>query len=194
MPAALRPDWTGQTVICIASGPSLTLADCEAARATGHPVVVTNTTFRIAPWADVLFGFDSNWWRQHLEEVRATFRGRLMSVSQVAGNLGIETTYGATWFRQVGNSGACAISLAICSGAKRVILIGFDCCRGSDGKNHWHGDHPKGMSNCLSMARWPAQFARVAAEAKREGVVVLNASRSTTLTCFERVRLEECLA
>lgn len=177
----------------MASGPSLTVEDCDAAR--GNVGIVTNTTFRLAPWADVLFGFDSRWWRAHIDEVRKIgFSGRLISVSQVAGNLGVETTYGSTWFRGGGNSGASAIALALAGGAAKIVLLGFDCSKGKAGQSHWHGDHPKGLSNCLSMPRWPAQFARVAAEAQLRGVPVLNASRHTALKCFQRVELAKALA
>lgn len=191
--AVERPSWGGRTVVCIASGPSLTPQDCEAVRAAGHPSVVTNTTFRMAPWADVLFGFDAAWWRQHLEEVRGVFHGRLMTPSQVAGRLGVESLYGAPWFQHAGNSGASAIALALAGGAARVVLLGYDCARGPANESHWHGDHPDGLANCASMAHWPAQFEPVARRARKAGAVVLNASRRTALTCFERVDLQEAL-
>lgn len=193
MPAALRPDWSGRIVACIASGPSLTKEDCDTVRAAGCAAVVTNTSFRLAPWADVLFGFDSRWWGAHLQEVRQSFKGRLLSVSQVAANLGTETTYGAAWFHQFGNSGACAISLAVAGQASKVVLIGFDCSKGPGGEAHWHGNHPKGLTNCHSLMRWPAQFDRVAAYARKHGVRVINASRATALGCFERMDLERAL-
>lgn len=190
---AEAPAWHGRTVVCIASGPSLTSADCEAVRAAGHPVIVTNTSFRLAPWADVLFAFDSRWWLEHIAEVREGFPGKLVTVSQVVSNLGVATAFGAPWFKQFGNSGACAISLAMGGGAKRVVLIGYDCGKGPRGEAHWHGNHPPKLSNCASIARWPAMFARVAEEAKRQHVQVINASRATTLECFERMDLSEAL-
>ena len=42
-------------------------------------VVVTNTTFRAAPWADVLYAMDRVWWRQYLEEARQSFTGQLVA-------------------------------------------------------------------------------------------------------------------
>lgn len=188
---AARPAWDGKTVVCLASGPSLTAEDVQRAR--GFPVVVTNTTFRLAPWADILFGFDSRWWRAHIEEVRKTFEGRLISINGVADSKGIEQIFGAPWWTQYGNSGACAISIAMCAGASKVILLGFDCGFSPKGPKHWHGDHPKGLTNCLSVQKWPYQFGKVAEHAKRLKCQVINASRHTTLKCFERADVDSVL-
>lgn len=190
---AARPEWPGRTVVCIASGPSLTPADCEAARAAGHPAIVTNTTFRLAPWAAILFGHDSRWWKAHLAEVKAAgFAGRLLTASPIGGNLGIETTHHAPWLRSYPNSGAAAIGIAIASGARRIVLLGFDCSF-TGGQRHWHADHPAGMSNCMSIAAWPRHFKLVAQDAQKAGVEVLNASRETALRCFPRVDLAGAL-
>lgn len=197
MQAAPPPDWAGRTVVCLASGPSLIADDVAAVQLAGHPVVVTNTTFRIAPWADVLFGFDARWWREHIAEVRLTFKGRLMSGSLMAPKAGpVETLHAAPWFRRYGNSGACAVSIAVGAGAKRIVLLGYDCCRGRDSQRawHWHGDHPNGISNCKSMAKWPYQFGKLADWAKGQGVQVINASRRTALVCFERSDLPSALS
>lgn len=191
---AARPEWPGRTVVCIASGPSLTAEDCEAVRAAGHPTIVTNTTFRRAPWAGILFGHDSRWWRAHLDEVKASgFAGRLLTASPIGSNLGIETTHHSGWLRPYPNSGAAAIGIGIASGAARVVLLGFDCGFAAGGKRHWHADHPAGMSNCQSIAAWPKFFKNVAKDAERAGVEVLNASRETALTCFRRVELAAAL-
>lgn len=177
--------------MCIASGPSLTAEDCEKVRASGHATVVTNTTFRLCPWATVLMGYDEAWWRTHHKEVSAVFTGH-----KVSGWVDCKA-YGARSlrllkFQPFGNSGAAAISLAVLGGSKRVILLGYDC-QHTGGKTHWHGDHPAGIGNAGSVAKWPEKFAQVAAYARQRGVKVLNASRETALTCFERASLEECL-
>lgn len=187
-----RPEWAGRTVVCIASGPSLTPEDCETVHASGHPVIVTNTTFRLAPWADVVFGFDSIFWRVYHKEISANCTGRFISPAQMASKYGVETTYGTTWFTGFSNSGACAISLAVAGGAKTVVLIGFDCQK-TGGRTHWHGDHPKGLSNAQSIAEWPKRFSQVAKYANSKGCRVINASRETALKCFERRPLDEAL-
>lgn len=188
-----RPEWDGLTVVCIASGPSLTPEDCELVRRSGHPVVVTNTTFRWCPWADALFGFDLQWWRRYHDEVRTTFAGRLFSASLVAANYGAEVPVGQPWFTAFKNSGACAASLAIGGGASRLVLLGYDAARGARGETHCHGDHPRGLNNVESIADWPRQFRLLAKHAERHGVDVLNASRRTALTCFPAAELGAAL-
>ena len=183
--------WKGRTVVCIASGPSLTAEDCEKVRASGHPTIVTNTTVQLCPWADVLFAFDSAWLRMYRKEVDE-FKGAVLTWSKVGKNFGAESLADQGWYRNYGNSGTSAISLAISCGAKRIILLGYDCQR-TGGKVHWHGDHPKGLGNAASLDKWPRQFASVAKYAAERGVTVENCSRATALTCFARKALEEAL-
>jgi hypothetical protein len=174
-------DWRGQTVACIASGPSLTKEDCEAVRHL--KCIVTNTSFRLALWADALFAMDLKWWTEYHQEVARDFKGELYSWSKVAARYGPESMDGK--MAGFGNSGANAISLAIEAGASKVILLGYDCQK-TNGLSHWHGDHPKALSNARSIAMWPQKFQRVADYAKKRGVSILNCSRATALKCFER--------
>lgn len=180
--------WTD--VVCLASGPSLTAEDCEMVRqwreAGKHRAVfVVNTTFRAAPWADVLYAMDSAWWRLHLDEVKATFSGRL--INPFRDMRGVERVV----FQHRSNSGAGAVSLAAHWGAKRIVMVGYDCQK-TGGKSHWHGDHPDGLGNCGSINTWAARFDRMA-RSLRNRVQIINASRVTALTCFERMPLEEAL-
>lgn len=184
--------WKGRTVVCIASGPSLTAEDCELVHRAGHPAIVTNTTFRLCPWADVLFGFDIAWWRTYRSEVEATFRGKCVTCSSQGHMLRVFSMQCLPQFHHFGNSGTAAISLAVLGGASRVVLLGYDC-QASNGRTHWHGDHPKELSNARSLRTWPAKFLLLAQYAKRRNVSVLNASRETALTCFPRVRFEDAL-
>lgn len=188
-----RPIWDGQTVVCIASGPSLTAEDCELVRASGHPVVVTNTTFQLCPWADALFAYDLKWWKHYHEEVEATFHGRKFTASLVAGNYGAEVLVGVPWFKVFRNSGASAVSLAIGAGAAKVVMLGFDAGLNSDGKTHWHGNHPEGLGNASSISDWERFFRMLADYAGQRVVSILNASRTSNLTHFERVTLEDAL-
>jgi hypothetical protein len=182
--------WKGGTVICIGSGPSLTEEDCDRARRAGVPTIVTNTTFQRCPWADVLFGFDVGWWRQYRTEVDAVFKGRKVTCSPSARQFGCEVLAAVPWFTSFHNSGANAVSLAITAGAARVLLLGFDCQR-TGGQTHWHGDHPKALSNARSIANWPAHFRNVARLARARGTEIINCSRATALDCFPRRAIEE---
>lgn len=200
-----KPDWAGKTIVCIGSGPSLTQEDCELVRQSGHIAIVTNTTFRIAPWAHALFAFDVKWWDEYHEEVSKVFKGRKFGYSTPCIRYGAESLFHEAWFHSFSNSGACAVGLAVASGAKKIIMLGFDCQK-TDGKVHWHADHParmsginarkrwpEGMNNANSIKLWPRQFKAVADYAKERGVEIVNASRETALDCFPRVNLQDVL-
>lgn len=193
MRCVVRPQWDGMTVVCIASGPSLIVEDCETVRRSGVPVVVANNVFQVCPWAAALYAHDTKWWRIHHQEVGRIFKGRKFTATQVAGNYGAETTFGLPWFKQFRNSGACAVSLAISGGASRVVLLGFDAAFGESGETHYHGDHPPELSNAASIATWPKQFQILAKYAAEKGVEIVNASRRTALDCFARIDLGQAL-
>ena len=190
---AWRNAWLGQTVFVLASGPSLTADDVARVRAEreGHDakVVVANTSFRLAPWADALFFHDSRWWQVHAAEVRRDFQGVIATVARVPSPEVI--TFAIPAYQ---NSGAGAISLALYGGARRVICLGLDGQYGPHGETHWHGSHPKPLGDAKSLPVWLPKFADLAADAQALGVEVLNASRATAITCFPRITLTEALA
>jgi hypothetical protein len=178
--------WKGRTVVAIASGPSLSIEDCELVRNSGLTTVVTNLTFRLCPWADVLYGFDAVWWKQYRQEV-ANFAGEKVSASRLSEKYGAQTV--VIGYR---NSGCAAAGLAMARGASRVVLLGYDAM--FDGaKRHWHEDYPRTMDNAGAMGDWPRQFELLARSAKRRSVQIVNASRRTRLKCFPLMKLEEAL-
>lgn len=135
---------------------------------------------------------DEPWWKIHLAEVRASFAGELCSTFKGLRKQGVNCLLMQNrQFKAFGNSGAGAVSLAGLAGARRVLMLGYDCQR-TGGKVHWHGNHPKGLGNAGSMPKWPQQFAKL--KAAMEGVEIINCSRATALTCFPRGDLETCLA
>jgi len=119
--------------------------------------------------------------------VRRDFLGKTYSSNDFHGRVGRVPKP----FRAFGNSGAGAIALAAKAGARRVLLLGYDCQK-TGGKAHWHGDHPEGLGNAGSIHKWPAQFAQL--KASMAGVEIINCSRATALTCFPRQPLEAALA
>lgn len=183
--------------VCLASGPSLTETDvalvAEWRQQPDRIVIVTNTTFRIAPWADWLYAMDRKWWEHHIKEVRSTFQGKLVSNSAHSKQLGlVHVTELFKRFDAHQNSGAAAISFAIRLGASRVIMLGYDCGVPKGQKAHWHGDHPKPLGNCGSSRRWPQQFQKLRDTYKTADIV--NASRFSMLSVFPRVSLEDALS
>ncbi len=145
------------------------------------------------------------WWLKYFPHVATAFKGEKWTASEVA-----RDRFGLQWiFSQdraglspdpdlihTGrNSGYQAIGLAHLFGAARVVLLGFDMMIGPRGERHWHGDHPKGLGNGggLRYQGWIQPMGVLAADLRKTGCEVLNASRRTALKCFPRVTLETAL-
>lgn len=169
---------------CIASGPSLTTEDCELVRDRHDgPTIVVNTTFRRAPWADILVAQDDIWWKVYGAEVNFGFPGeRVRLVRQKFGRLG--------------NSGHAAIELACQRGASEVVLLGYDYGNGT----HWHGEHdtdpdlPGRQLSNPGEGEFKAWHRRLR-EAKFPATLI-NCSRETTIpqSVATRLPLEDVLS
>lgn len=134
---------------------------------------------------------DQKWWEVYADEVAETFSGLRLSICTRSDKFGAVRVMPDGKFPLVtyGNSGAGAIMLAKVWGAARVVLLGYDCQR-TQGKAHWHGDHPERLGNAGSLPRWGKQFDDLAQAVQ---MPVVNCSRETALTVFPRQRLEDVL-
>lgn len=176
--------WSGKVVAVIASGPSLTIGDCQAIHNAGLPTIAVNSSWKLARFSDVIYAGDACWWDAYGKEIDIPAE-RWTHNPNVAQQYGIHANGKG---QSVLNSGYRAIELAISFGAARVILLGFDCSvrQGS----HWHGDHSKTKNPDVSRCNeWARQFSRM----QLGRVEVINCSRSTALTCFPCMSLEDAL-
>lgn len=155
--------------------------------AESRAVIVANSSWTLAPWADALYAMDRDWWSRYHADVLCDFRGARYSNNPVKWATRLEK------FHHYGNSGAACISLAIAGGARRVILLGYDCSVGPEKQRHWHADYPAGMGNAGMIHKWPEKFNALAND-YRTCARIINASRKTALTCFERTDLANALA
>ena len=192
--------WPGGTVVCMASGPSLTKDDAEYCRGKADGVIVVNTTYQMAPWADALIASDVRWWGWH--KGAKDFAGLKYATSRAVKWAGVQ------WIKNTGrdglelqpngirhglNSGYRAINLAVHFGAKRIILLGYDMKRGDgpDRLEHWHGDHP-----IASRSAYPIfckHFLTLVEPLKAIGVEVLNCTPGSALDCFPKAQLRDVL-
>lgn len=196
-------DWTGETAVIIAGGPSLTQAQVDATRGRAKVVAINNAVY-MAPWADVLWFCDRKWWIWHEQAVRA-FRGEVWTLENLslrhempalrcvcnAGAKGWDD--GPDCLRNGRNSGYQAISLAAKRGAGRILLLGFDM-RAIDGRCHWHDEHetpstPKVYAETM-LPHFPALGAALAAK----GVEVVNCTPGSALTVWPQGEIECALA
>lgn len=167
------------TYVCIASGPSLTAADCDLVRQSGLPTIAVNNSWQLAPWCDHLYAGDLAWWDANVASVPAGPK-RWSCTRQAVAKHGLE--YHEAWGEY--NSGLRAIELAFKLGAERVLLLGYDCT--VTGGTHWHGDHTGTKNPTADLCRkWQKQHARLP---QRDQVV--NCSRETELQAYRLGRLE----
>ena len=190
-----RGRWQDRTVFVLASGPSLTPEDVASVRtyaeANDCPVVVTNTTYRLAPWADVLFFYDSRWWSAHGEAVLRDFPGQIVTVCELTHHRMLNLRKQS--FNAYKNSGGGAISFAMYAGVKRVVTLGLDGQPAADGRQHWHAPDPV-LGDATGLSLFLPCFPALAKDAAQQGVEIVNASRQTAITCFQRRPLEAILA
>jgi hypothetical protein len=142
--------------------------------------------FQSAPWADALYALDAPWWKRYARDVIASFPGEAFSGKRRPGAKEAPSPH-------FSNSGTAALALAAHFGARRILMVGYDC-QYTGGKTHSHGDHPPELGNAKSVNEWPERFAKCAAHLARLGVEVINCTRSTRLECFPRGDLEQELA
>lgn len=177
-------------VFCIASGPSLTAADCDLAKRSGAKIIAVNNSWQLAPFCDYLYAGDEKWWKAYHKEINVS--AEKWTCSREAAN-----TFGLN-FHAIGggyNSGLRAIQFAIFKGFKSIGLLGYDCSLANG--VHWHGLHTKQFlknPSAPKLARWHVQFAKVAEKLASAHVQVINLSRHTELTCFKRAALEDVLS
>lgn len=206
-PRTAFPDWTGCCVAIIAGGPSLTEGQCSEValwrqKSPRHKVVAINTSFRRAPFADMLYACDTKWWDAYYDEVIQIVSPITLLFTQ---DKPAAQKYGLGYVMSVParglsrkpglihqgmSSGFQAINLAFLAGAREFVLLGYDC-RGT----HWHGDHPPPLKANLPHARWIEHFAVLARDLRGEGVRIVNCSPNTAIpeTTFPRIDLTTAL-
>lgn len=173
------------------------------ARVSDLRVLAVNRAFEWVPAADALYACDAKWWRAY--RAAWEFPGQkwtMEAVPELANRLfrvdgidrpGLSETPGLLHTGR--NGGYQALNLAVQFGAARIVLLGFDMKPAAGGALHCHPDHGPALGNPSpqDLARWTGAFATVAPDMERLGVLIVNASRETALTCFPRVALEEVL-
>ena len=185
-------DATG-TICIVASGPSANTESLDLCRKYG--TIAVNDSYRLAPWADVLYACDPAWWEHHIVAVRRDFPGELWTQDrETAQKHGLNWIQGhhnpglsdnPDYIHYNSNSGAQALNLAVLWGAKRLVLVGFDMK--TDGpRRHWFGNHPGTLDKASDYPDWVRKFALIAQDLKKMGVECINCSMDSALDCFEK--------
>ena len=195
--------WANQTVAIVASGPSLQQA--QVAKLKGKvKVIAVNDSWRLCPWADILYAADRAWWLHH--EYVTQFTGERWTQQQghvawpqEAKDAGLKVVVSAhkpgisfdpALIHTGKNSGFQALNLAVLLGATEILLLGIDCTT-LDGKTHWFGDHPGKLMKKSPYGVFKQAFTDSSQALDRAGINVINCSERSALTCFKKGRVED---
>jgi hypothetical protein len=141
-----------------------------------------------------LYACDAKWWEMHHENI--SFNGekwtqdiharRKYLLNWVLGRS--KPGLGRDCVHFGGNSGYQAINLAYLWGAKRIVLLGFDC-KPVNGKDHWFGQHPRGLNQVQPYQLWLNNFVQISKDLESEGIEVINCSMLSALQCFKKAEI-----
>lgn len=222
--ARVQPAWQGRTVVCIASGPSLTesqLRAIEAARAADAlRVIAINDQYLVAPWADACYFADARWWKRHeagferrwdwarfsakeVAAARAAFRGQWISITN-----GDEIKRDDVYVLK--NAGGDGLSLdpgGICTGSNSgyqainvAVLAGAKrvLLVGYDmqyaGERTHSHDGHEHRQHVSVYHEFAVRFGTMAPALEQLGVAVLNCTPRSRITAFPHADLVEALA
>lgn len=177
-------------------------------------VIGVNVAYRIGNWMDMCFFGDKHFFVSHKNGLTG-FNKLIVTCSKKVGErnltwikyLPIEKEHGR--FRNGisrspdrvcwnANSGAAAISLAAWTGAKRIILVGFDMTLDvSKREQHFHNEyreankalHARSLPFKEHLVCWDA----VKADADSMGIEILNVSLNSAIEAFPKVHIKEVL-
>lgn len=166
-----------------------------------------NDAWHFAPWADVLYAPDAQWWRwqkdrrvrsEDLPAVKFSLQpdARLfypaVRVLRYSGEIGIEWEPGT--IRTGRHSGYAVINLAAQTRPKRVVLLGYDVQSSADGQHHAGPDYPIHSARVATRYEsWLPMYDHTVAHLAERGISIVNASRETAITQIPRMSLVDAL-
>jgi len=202
--ASVSRAWEGETVLCVGGGPSTTQELVNLARGRCR-VIVINNAYALAPWADAHYFADFHWWQWHKDKPEyKAFEGQRISIQDSAqhfhkdepsiyvlrngGGQGLSDKPDAV--NTGSNSGFQVLNIAYLSGAKKILLLGYDM-RFEKGRCHWHAPHPNRTPE-QSYHRYAKRFSTTENQLKAAGVDVVNCSPGSMIRNFRfsEIRLE----
>lgn len=207
--------WAGETCVCIAGGPSLIGFDDTLLRESRPRVIAINDSWRLCPWADIVYFCDFPWFRDQCGVNRKSIDGsttfhdlraegflvtaapELASDPNVhylalTGQLGFDAD--PACLRHGSNSGYQAIHLAAHCGASRIVLLGYDM-HVSGTRSHWHKEKRSAAASFAGTIQrnFLPCFPTLVDPLRERGIEVLNATPGSALTCWPMVMLEDAL-
>ncbi len=196
----VSPEWEGETVFVIASGPSVNKEICATVK--GRRTIVVNNSYLVAPWADILFFGDGRWWTAYGEHCDREFKGRIATTQraeyhvrhqnliQAPPDKGLATDRREVCLRRT--SLMAAMNLAVHLGAVELVLLGADMRPGGKGKLHHHAAH-KWTPKHNSYAAMMKDLRYMIGPLEKRGIPVINTSMRSAIDWWPKRKLAECL-
>jgi hypothetical protein len=197
------PDWSDDVAAIIGGGESVNAADVELLRGRCR-VAVVNNSYKLAPWADVLYAADDRWWDQHPDARK--FAGlKVTPGEQPAKRYGLKlisltdhrephkddmTIETPGLISRGGNGGHQLTNLVIQFGCRKILWLGFDC-KG----DHWHGRHPIPLRNPTPqrLDLWARTFDAQADRLRQMGVEIVNCSQRSAITAYPKMSVADAM-
>lgn len=199
-----------KSVVCIATGPSLTVDQVATARAKGFTLFVCNNAYQLAPDAALLYAVNLRWWDHYWPEVKDLPCEKWTTNREAADKYGLNhilerNAPGLSEDRNIihhgHGSGFSLVSMAYREGAERIILLGYDLKYAPDydpqnrdpgsTPRHYFGEYPH------SMQHWPSvqvkggvhvELLELYRSIARQGLVeVVNCTPGSAIDCFPNV-------
>lgn len=204
--------WADSLAVCIGGGPSVTEAQLlvlkKAREADACRVLGINNAYQPAPWIDVLYASDPRWWTWHrdkpeLQALAAEFCAIQVEHYAHPKRVGIIRNvlfphhgYGLSLdpcgIKTGCNGGWQALNIAILSGAKTILLLGYDGAADKDGKTHFHKGHPV-PTNPAAYQHYRISFSTAETAIRDAGVRVVNCNLGSRIDSFEKLPLGDFL-
>jgi len=206
------PEWEGQTVVIVASGPSAIEVPLDTAIGKAKFVAI-NRSLKLCPWADAWYCCDVQWWLAYfggdlnLRREMGEFSGlkicidyrirehpdwdvRFLQVDKATDYLILDKPGVVAWG---GNSGLNGLNWVAQLKPAKILLVGYDMTKRNG--THWHAGHGKGLSNpnAANVDRWRRAVDMAADPLKRAGIVTINCSHLSALRRYPKMTFEEAL-
>jgi len=173
MKTAVTKKFDGQTVVVIATGPSITEEQIEIVKLASHfsliKVMTINNAYQVAPFTDIQIACNDNWWEHYLandpllRKLKADCWTRYKHIAEEHEINYIDSIVKEGLSRDPSmihinkGSGPMAINFATLYGFKKILLIGHDMKFAKDysGREkkigstprHYFGEYPKSMQH-----------------------------------------------
>lgn len=167
-------------------------------------VIAVNVAYKMGSWADILFFGDTSTWTEDKEGI-SNFKGLRITCAEnidkantklkfVTKNprkkIGITTQTNLVSWNY--NSGAAAMNIAVHTGVKRIILLGFDMKLDTGQNQHWHKLYASPIKVVQqSFNKHLIGFPEIKKDLDLLGIEVINCNPNSAIECFKKINFKD---